>query len=91
MRSPRVWLLTLVYFGQNVSGYGLVIFLPQIVNRFGVGVGLNGLISALPFAAAAVAMVWWGWHADRTEEHRLHTAAACFLNFARAGGLRLPE
>jgi MFS transporter, ACS family, tartrate transporter len=82
MRHPRVWLLTLVYFGQNVSGYGLVIFLPQIVSRFGVGVGLNGLISALPFAAGAVAMVWWGIHADRTGEHRLHTAAACFLNFA---------
>jgi cyanate permease len=82
MRNPRVWLLTLVYFGQNMTGYGLVIFLPQIVSRFGVGVGLNGVISALPFAAAAVAMVLWGLHADRTREHRLHTAAACFLNFA---------
>jgi ACS family tartrate transporter-like MFS transporter len=82
MLNPRVWLLTLVYFGQNVSGYGLVIFLPQIVGRFGVGVGWNGVISALPFAAAAVAMVWWGTHADRRGEHRLHTAAACFLNFA---------
>jgi MFS transporter, ACS family, tartrate transporter len=82
MRNPRVWLLTLVYFGQNVSGYGLVIFLPQIVSRFGVGVGWNGLISALPFAAAAVAMVWWGAHADRRGEHRLHTAGACLLNFA---------
>ncbi|HEY1414035.1 MAG TPA: MFS transporter, partial [Rhodopila sp.] len=82
MRHPRVWLLTLVYFGQNMTGYGLVLFLPQIVNRFGVGVGLNGLISALPFAAAAVAMVYWGLRADRAGEHRLHTAAACFLNFA---------
>jgi nitrate/nitrite transporter NarK len=82
MRNPRVWLLTLVYFGQNMSGYGLVIFLPQIVSRFGVGVGLNGVISALPFAAGAVAMVWWGIHADRAGEHRYHTAAACFLNFA---------
>jgi ACS family tartrate transporter-like MFS transporter len=82
MRHPRVWLLTLVYFGQNMTGYGLVIFLPQIVSRFGVGVGLNGLISALPFAAAAVAMVLWGMHSDRTGERRLHTAAACFLNFA---------
>jgi MFS transporter, ACS family, tartrate transporter len=82
MRNPRVWLLTLVYFGQNMTGYGLVIFLPQIVKRFGVGVGINGLISALPFAAAAFAMVWWGLHADRAGEHRLHTAAACFLNFA---------
>jgi MFS family permease len=82
MRHPRVWLLTLVYFGQNVSGYGLVIFLPQIVSRFGVGIGMNGLISALPYVAAAVAMAWWGLHADRANEHRYHTAAACFLNFA---------
>jgi ACS family tartrate transporter-like MFS transporter len=82
MRNRRVWLLTLVYFGQNVSGYGLVIFLPQIVSRFGVGVGWNGLISALPFAAAAVAMVFWGLHSDRTGERRLHAAAACFLTFA---------
>ncbi len=36
MRNPRVWLLTLVYFGQNVSDYGLLIFLPQIVKSFGV-------------------------------------------------------
>jgi MFS family permease len=82
VRNPRVWLLTLVYFGQNVTGYGLVIFLPQIVSRFGVGVGMNGLISALPYLAAAIAMVWWGLHADRSAEHRLHAAAACFLNFA---------
>ena len=82
MRNSRVWLLTLVYFGQNVTGYGLVLFLPQIVKRFGVGVGMNGLISALPFAAAAVAMVLWGLHSDRTGERNLHAAAACFLNFA---------
>nr|WP_294526760.1 MFS transporter [uncultured Rhodopila sp.] len=82
MVNPRVWLLTLVYFGQNMTGYGLVIFLPQIVNRFGVGVGLNGVISALPFAAGAVAMVLWGLHSDRTGERNLHAAAACFLTFA---------
>jgi nitrate/nitrite transporter NarK len=82
MRNPRVWLLTLVYFGQNMTGYGLVIFLPQIVARFGVGTGLNGVISALPFVAAAFAMVWWGRHSDRTGERPLHAAAACLLNFA---------
>jgi ACS family tartrate transporter-like MFS transporter len=82
MRHPRVWLLTLVYFGQNMTGYGLVLFLPQIVSRFGVSVGMNGLISALPFAAAAVTMVLWGLHSDRTGERTRHTAAACFLNFA---------
>jgi ACS family tartrate transporter-like MFS transporter len=82
MRNSRVWLLTVVYFGQNMTGYGLVLFLPQIVRRFGVSVGMNGLISALPFAAAAVAMVLWGLHSDRTGERHLHAAAACFLTFA---------
>ncbi len=82
LRNPRVWLLTLVYFGQNMTGYGLVLFLPQIVSRFGVGIGMNGLISALPYAAAAIAMVLWGLHSDRTGERNLHAAAACFLNFA---------
>lgn len=82
MHNPRVWLLTLVYFGQNMTGYGLVLFLPQIIHRFGAGTGLNGLLTALPYAAAAVAMVLWGMHSDRTGERSLHAAAACFLNFA---------
>jgi MFS transporter, ACS family, tartrate transporter len=82
LRNPRVWLLTLVYFGQNVTGYGLVLFLPQIVSRFDVGIALNGLISALPYVAAGIAMVLWGMHSDRTGERHLHAAAACFLNFS---------
>jgi ACS family tartrate transporter-like MFS transporter len=82
LRNPRVWLLTLVYFGQNMTGYGLGLFLPQIISRFGVGVGMNGLISALPYAAAMVAMVLWSRHSDRTGERHLHAAGACLLNFA---------
>ena len=38
LSNGRVWALTLVYFGQNVTGYGLVIFLPQIIKRFGVSI-----------------------------------------------------
>ncbi len=81
LRNPRVWGLTLVYFGQNVSGYGLVIFLPQIIKRFGVSDVQTGLINAIPFACAAVAMVLWGLHSDRTGERNKHCAAACFLTF----------
>src|SRR5215469_13764584 len=33
LRNPRVWALTLVYFGQNVTSYGFVLFLPQIVKQ----------------------------------------------------------
>jgi MFS transporter, ACS family, tartrate transporter len=81
LRNGRVWGLTLVYFGQNVAGYGLVLFLPQIIKRFGVSDVQTGLLNAIPFAFAAVAMVLWGLHSDRTGERNMHCAAACFLTF----------
>ena len=82
LSNGRVWALTLVYFGQNVAGYGLVIFLPQIIKRFGVGDVETGFINAIPFVFGAIAMVLWGLHSDRTGERNLHCAAACFLSFA---------
>jgi len=82
LRNSRVWLLTAVYFGQNMTGYGLAFFLPQIVKKFGNSMGVTGVISALPFAFAAVAMVLWGRHSDRTGERNKHAAFACFVNFA---------
>ncbi len=81
LSNGRVWLLTLVYFGQNVAGYGLVIFLPQIIKRFGVSNLATGFINAIPFVFGAIAMVAWGLHSDRTGERNIHCAAACFLSF----------
>jgi MFS family permease len=80
--NPRVWLLTLVYFGQNVSGYGFVLFLPQIVSKFGASISEVGLITAIPYVFGGIAMVAWGWHSDRTGERNKHAAAACLLAFA---------
>ena len=81
--NPRVWLLTLVHFGQNVSGYGFVLFLPQIVSKFGASNAPGvGLITAIPYVFGAIAMVAWGWHSDRTRDRNKHAAAACLLAFA---------
>jgi ACS family tartrate transporter-like MFS transporter len=80
--NPRVWLLTLVYFGQNVSGYGFVLFLPQIISKFGVSTSKVGLITAIPYVFGGLAMVAWGWHSDRTGERNKHAAAACLVAFA---------
>jgi MFS family permease len=77
--NPRVWLLTLVYFGQNVSNYGLLIFLPQIVKSFGISTQMTGYVSALPFVFAAFAMIYWGFHSDRTGSRTAHVASACLL------------
>jgi len=91
LQNNRVWWLTLAYFGQNVSNYGLLIFLPQIIKAFGVGYGMTGLLSALPFVFAAVAMIVWGWHSDRTGERTWHVAGACFLTAAGLAACMLLE
>jgi len=44
----KVWLLTLAYFGQNISAYGLVFFLPLIVKGLGVSAEWIGFTAALP-------------------------------------------
>ncbi|MBV8398572.1 MAG: MFS transporter, partial [Acetobacteraceae bacterium] len=84
-RNPRVWWLTLVYFGQNVSNYGLLIFLPQIIKAFGVSTEMTGWITAIPFVFAAFAMIWWGRHSDMTGERIWHVAGACLVCAAGLG------
>jgi MFS family permease len=85
LRNSRVWWLTLVYFGQNVSNYGLLIFLPQIVKAFGVSTEMTGWISAIPFVFAAFAMIMWGRHSDMTGERIKHVAGACLITAAGLG------
>jgi ACS family tartrate transporter-like MFS transporter len=79
MGNPRIWLLTLVYFGQNVSNYGLLIFLPQIVKAFGISTQMTGYVSALPFVFAAFAMIYWGLRSDRSGDRIMYVASACAL------------
>jgi len=79
MSNPRVWLLTLVYFGQNVSNYGLLMFLPQIVKSFGISTAMTGIVSAVPFVFAAFAMIYWGLRSDHSGNRNLYVAGACAL------------
>jgi MFS transporter, ACS family, tartrate transporter len=66
LRNPRVWALTLVYFGQNVTGYGFVLFLPQIVKQFGLTNVQTGFVSALPFIGTLIGILLWARASDRT-------------------------
>jgi len=80
MCSRQVILLTLVYFFAIIGIYGFVIWFPTIVQR---ATNLPNmavtLLSALPYVAGLVAMLWNGWHSDRTNERRWHTAFPLFL------------
>jgi predicted MFS family arabinose efflux permease len=73
LRSPRVWLLCAVYFALVMGLYGLNFWLPTIIRDLGYSSYLEiGLINALPFGAAAVAMVVIAHRADQRGERRWH-------------------
>jgi MFS family permease len=91
LTSPRTWALAVVYFGIAYGLYALAFFLPSIIagfrKTFGVQLSLIqvGLITAIPYTFAAVAMFFWSRHADRTREHVWHVAVPLIL-----GGLAIP-
>ncbi|MEQ8233122.1 MAG: MFS transporter [Gammaproteobacteria bacterium] len=75
LRLPRVWLMGLIYFCIVTGLYGLNFWLPTIVQELGYrSLGAVGIVTAIPFGAATVAMVLVGRRADRTRERRWHTA-----------------
>jgi len=79
LRNGRVWALTLIYFGQNVTGYGLVLFLPQIVKRFGLSNVETGFVTALPYLFGIVALLAWGIYSDRTGSRSGLCGIACLV------------
>jgi len=72
---PTVWLLALIMFACQTGSYGLSLWVPQIIKGLS---GLNnfevGLVSALPYFAAAIGMVLIGMSSDRTGERFFHIA-----------------
>lgn len=81
--NPQIWLLVFVYFGLNCAGYGITFWLPSLIrNVSGVGTITIGLLSAIPYAAALIAMIFAGAHSDKSGEHRWHVALPAFLGAA---------
>ena len=58
LASGRVWLLGLVYFVLLAAGFGLIFFVPDLVQeRTGYSDFEVGVLSAIPFGFATVAMI----------------------------------
>jgi len=77
--SPVVWIIALAGTGINAAAYGLILFLPQIIHDMGVSSAMTPLVNAIPYAIAALVMVFWSIHSDRKMERNWHAAipAAC--------------
>lgn len=80
VRSPLVWLFTLIYFCYANGQYGLAFFLPGIIADFGADTPLKvGLFNAIPYGLGVIAMVLVARHSDRTGERRWHVAIPLFV------------
>jgi ACS family tartrate transporter-like MFS transporter len=85
--SGRTWLLGVVYFTIPVTLYGVGFWLPQMLKAAsGASDFTVGLLSAVPYAAGAMAMVIVGRHSDRTGERRWHVVMSAIVS---AGALAL--
>jgi len=88
--DARVWALALVYFCGTGCFYAVSFWMPTIIQELsaaGADYLRVGLISMIPWGTAAIAMVLWGIHSDRTGERRWHSALG--LGAAMAGLLLL--
>ena len=72
--NGRVLLLTLVCASTVTISAMLGIYQPLIIKGFGVGNFETGLLNAVPYVAACIAMVVCGRNSDRTGERIWHNA-----------------
>lgn len=78
LASGRVWALAFVYFGIVYGLYAVSFFLPTIIGdfqkRFNVTYTLldKGLLTAVPWVFAALVMLLWAKHGDKTGERVWH-------------------
>jgi sugar phosphate permease len=83
--NRRVLAAALVYAGASGASQCLSLWQPQIIKAFGLSTLQTGMLNSIPFGIAAILMLWWGKHSDRTRERVWHSGvplAAVALSLA---------
>ncbi|MGV9890229.1 MFS transporter [Streptomyces sp. NPDC003395] len=72
LRTPAVLAMAAQYFFWSFGMYGFVFWLPAIIKKgSGEGIGATGLLTAVPYACAAVAMLVNSRLSDRSGRRRI--------------------
>ena len=83
--NPQVWQLSLIYFCFSIGLYGVSFWLPSLIKGAGVNNELQiGLLTAIPYGCAIIAMLLVGRSSDLRHERRWHLAIPALI-----GGLSL--
>ncbi len=81
--NAQVWLMAAIYFCFIMGLYGISFWLPQLIKSAGVKDVLDvGLLTAIPYGLAAVAMVLASRSSDRSGERCYHLVAASIVGGA---------
>jgi D-galactonate transporter len=79
LSSPKVIMLSLIYFGFVAALYGMQFWLPQIVKAFGLTNAQTGFVTAIPYLFGTVAMILWARHSDAKRERVWHVGLPMIL------------
>ena len=72
-KNKRVWVMSAIYFSLAMSLYGVSFWLPTLIKGMGATDNLQiGLLSAIPWSAGVLSMLWFGRSADKHKERRWH-------------------
>ncbi len=91
LTDKRVWLLSLVYFGLIYGLYALAFFLPTIIGGFEQQFNTKfdildkGLITAIPYLPAAIALYFWSRDATKRGVRPWHIGIPALI-----GALAIP-
>jgi MFS transporter, ACS family, tartrate transporter len=77
--NRNVLILSLVLAGSTAVSSGLQLWQPQIIQSYGLTNMQTGLLSSIPFALAAIVMIFWGRRSDLTGERIWHAAIPLML------------
>jgi MFS family permease len=91
LKEGRVWALAVSYFGLIYGLYTLAFFLPSIISgfqeRFGTTFSIfeKGLVTAVPYVPAAIALTLWSRHIAKNGFKNWHIALPTLI-----AGLSVP-
>ncbi|MBN9561017.1 MAG: MFS transporter [Alphaproteobacteria bacterium] len=89
--NPRVLALSTIAFFVSALIFGVSFFLPQIIKGFGLTNMQTGLVTIIPYAVGAAAMIWYGRRSDRLMERKGHLAVALLVAAVGVGAAAVIE
>ena len=83
LRHPKVLLLSFSYFCTVTGSYGVVFFLPSILDSwYSLKYTQLAWLTTLPAITALLGQLFIGWNSDRTKERRWHTVLPIVIGAA---------